>query len=67
MTDILALIIVVVYLLLGAVINGFFYNYDKDFFDGLTAIVIFWWFAVIPIYFFIKFSDNCIKWFKKKN
>lgn len=62
-------LIVLGYLMLGAVINGLMHRYDPQFFDRSAtqvAIVVLWWIIVLPIYWFWIFCDRCIVWFDKK-
>lgn len=59
----------VVYYILGAIINGLMHRFDSEWFSNDTesvGITVVAWIVVVPIYFFILFCDRCIYWFEKK-
>ncbi len=63
------LLIIPVYFIIGAIVNGLMHRYDPRTFDCSTtqvALVVFWWPFLIPIYWFCIFCDRCILWFEKK-
>ena len=65
----LILVFVIVYFIIGAIVNGLMHRYDPRTFDCSTiqvALVVFWWPFLIPIYWFYIFCDRCILWFEKK-
>lgn len=61
--------ILLLYYILGAIINGLMHRYDPITFscDGLTVgLVVMAWIVVVPLYWFVLFVDRCIYWFEKK-
>lgn len=61
--------IVLLYYIIGGVINGLMHRLDPRTFTcdslavGLTVMA---WIIVVPLYFFALFCDRCIYWFDKK-
>lgn len=65
----LILLGIILYYVLGAIINGLMHRYDPATFncDGLTVgLVVMAWIVVVPLYWFVLFVDRCIYWFEKK-
>jgi hypothetical protein len=63
------ILLVPVYLIIGAIVNGLMHRYDPRTFDcsnTQVALVVFWWVILVPIYWFCIFADRCIVWFEKK-
>lgn len=59
----------VIYYILGAIINGLMHRFDSEWFSNdseRVVITVMAWIVVVPIYFFILFCDRCIYWFEKK-
>ena len=60
---------ILLYYLLGAVINGIMHRYDPYWFSNdatNVGFVVQTWIIVVPLYWFFIFCDRCIYWFEKK-
>ena len=69
MEIVFVLVGIVVYLMLGAVVNGLMHRFDPRTFDcnsTTVGLMVFCWIILVPIYFFCLFCDRCIYWFEKK-
>lgn len=70
MLEILEIIgIVIMYYMLGAIINGFMRRFDPYWFsdDSLSVgLVVQAYIIVVPVYFFCLLCDRCIVLFEKK-
>jgi len=70
MLEILEIIgIVIMYYMLGAIINGLMHRFDPYWFpnDSMhVGFVVQMWIIVVPFYWFAIFCDRCIYWFEKK-
>ena len=60
----------VVYYILGAIINGLMHRFFPDAFpdDSIDmALNVVGWIGIVPLFLFVEFCKKCISWFEKKN
>lgn len=65
----LILVGIILYYILGAVVNGLMHRYDPVIFtrdDFTVCIVVMGWIILVPLYWFVWLVDRCIYWFEKK-
>ena len=67
--DIVLIGSIVVYFMIGAIVNGLMHRFDTGTFDcnsRTVGLMVFLWIILVPIYFFCLFCDRCIYWFERK-
>lgn len=60
---------IVLYYILGAIINGLMHRFDPYWFTNdatNVGFVVQTWIVIVPLYFFWLFCDRCIYFFEKK-
>lgn len=69
MTILVAITILILYYILGALINGIMHRFDPYWFSNdsfSVGLVVQAWIIIIPVYFLCLLCDRCIILFEKK-